>query len=662
MINVFSNRSYRRVFTAVALITVASMALTGGIFILLRTRSRRSFLTVNHHEVSQADFRRRMSAQERRLELLRMQFAQAGIPFDSKMLGIDLKQAAIQSLISDALLDEVANDLNIRLGYDYVASKITDPNFLFQEMSDYIPPYLLASQHGLDFNNISRILRGQGLSVADFERHVEEHLKLQQVKELIAASLYVPQFLLKAQYMQQFAGKKYTVLTIPYEQLLARERASVLSDDELKKFYEQSKKQFTVPETRTGVAWEFDPARYAITPSEKDVEHYYEAHKASYTQNPAQVEVRHILFKVEKPEDFPTVAAHAEAVHQELVREPASFAQKAKEISDDKATAKDGGLIGLVARGTRDAEFEQVAFKLKNDGEISQPFQTKDGIEIVQRVSRKAASYKPLSAVRAEVEKAVRQTLFNRIFAADMERIQHEMKQNPKALEQFAQTKGAKRVDLASAKLGKDSNAQVERLFKIQEVGELSIMPVAKDGGSATVIELTKIAKSFVPPFDQIKEKVTSALYRKKADNRMRVLLAEVKQQVNKRPMSELAQEFHGTLRNIDSLKGDETDRVKKLAAEGLPISQMLPMERTGSAVTNVDEQHNGLVVKLDAIEPFNAKDFEAKKAAFTGSVERELHGRLIQGFIASLERSATLSINQEEQADSQPYYPIDEI
>ena len=176
------------------------------------------------------------------------------------------------------------------------------------------------------------------------------------------------------------------------------------------------------------------------------------------------------------------------------------------------------------------------------------------------------------------------------------------------------------------------------------------------------MVELTKLTKSFVPPFDQIKDKVSQALYRKKADNKMRVILAQAKQQVGKKPMAELAQELHGTLRQIDSLKGDETDRVKKLVAEGLPISQMLPMERVGSAVTNVDDQHNGILAKLDAVEAFNQKDFEAKKEAFASSVERELNGRLIQGFIASLERSATISINKEEQADSQPYYPIDEI
>ena len=51
-------------------------------------------------------------------------------------------------------------------------------------------------------------------------------LSCHQVKELIAASLYVPEFLLKSQYMQQFAGKKYTVLTIPFEQVLTQEKAA----------------------------------------------------------------------------------------------------------------------------------------------------------------------------------------------------------------------------------------------------------------------------------------------------------------------------------------------------------------------------------------------------------------------------------------------------
>lgn len=677
MINVFSKRAYRRVFIGVAIITVVSMMLSGVIFVVLRTKSRSSFMTINHHQVSVNDFKRRTQAQTRKLEMLRMQFEQAGIPFDPRMLGIDLKQAAVQSLIADELLNETANDLNINLGYQYVATKITDPNFLFQEMGDIIPPYLLA-QGNLDFNALSRVLRAQGLSVADFESQVEEHLKLRQVKELIAASLYTPSFLIKSQYMQQFAGKKYSVLTIPFEQVMTQERAKAANDAELRAHYDEAKKQFAVPEMRSGSVWEFDPANYNIKVSDQNVTQHYDANKASYTQSPAQVQIRRIVFKVDKAEDANIIAAKAEAVHREVSENPTRFAEKAKEVSDDKVTAKEGGMVGFISRGGHDPMEEQAAFTLKADGEVSQIFQTKDGFEIVQRVARKAATYKPMESVRAEIEKAVRQTLFNRLFSADMERIQHELGTNPQALEQFAQSKGAKRSELANVKLDKDAAPEVERLFKLHNNGELSIMtsgknvdgsdteqvgsPRVKGGALAKVIALTKVNKSYVPPFEQIKEKVTQALYRKKAQAQMRVLLAQAKQQAGKRSLGELAQEFHGSVKAIDWLKGDETDKVKKLSADGLPVNQMLPMEKVGSVITNVDEHGNGLIVKLEGVEPFNAKDFEAKKASFQSSIDRELSGRLIQSFIASLERSATISVHPEAEADQQPYYPIDEI
>ncbi len=663
MINIFSKRAYRRVFVAVTLITVASMVVSGGIFLLLRTRSRRSFITINHHEISQAEFKRRKQAQDRKLELLRMQFEQAGIPFDLKSLGIDLQQAAVQSLIADELLNEAADNLNIHLGYDYVASKITDPNFLLQEMGDIIPPYLLA-QGNLDVHTLSRVLRSQGLSVADFERQVEQHLKLSQIKELIATSFYAPTFLLKSQYMQQFAAKKYTVLTIPFDQLLAQERAKPLSDAELKSYYDEASKQFAVPEMRSGVVWEFDPVRYGITPSEQNINQYYDEHKASYVQSPAQVQIRRILFKVDKPEDTALVVAKAETVYKQVSEHPEQFAEKAKEVSDDKATAKDGGMVGFITRGERDPAEEQTAFRLKADGEVSPLFQTKDGIEIVQRISRKPATYKSIETVRPEVEKAVRQSLFNRIFHADMERIQYELRTNPQALEQFAQAKGARHSEITNATLGRDVSAQIERLFKIHNAGEPSIMTSGKDQtGPATVIQLTKVNKSYVPPFEQIKDKVAQALHRKKAEASLRVILAQAKQQAGKKQLAEIAQEFHGTTRAIDWLKGEETDRVKKLAAEGLPINQMLPMERVGSVITNVDDHGNGLVVKLEGVEPFNAQDFAAKKPSFVASIDRELTGRLIQSFIASLERSATINVNTtQESDDTQPYYPIDEI
>src|SRR5439155_11984787 len=63
------------------------------------------------------------------------------------------------------------------------------------------------------------------------------------------------------------------------------------------------------------------------------------------------------------------------------------FAKVAGELSEDPATAKNGGDLGFVARGLLDNPLEDVLFALKN-GEISTPVHSSAGWHIVQALER----------------------------------------------------------------------------------------------------------------------------------------------------------------------------------------------------------------------------------------------------------------------------------
>lgn len=57
------------------------------------------------------------------------------------------------------------------------------------------------------------------------------------------------------------------------------------------------------------------------------------------------------------------------------------FAQLAGQYSEDKNTGKNGGILPPFGINTYDAEFENNAFALTKDNEISKPFcQNRDGI------------------------------------------------------------------------------------------------------------------------------------------------------------------------------------------------------------------------------------------------------------------------------------------
>lgn len=109
-------------------------------------------------------------------------------------------------------------------------------------------------------------------------------------------------------------------------------------------------------------------------------------------RRPAQGEltVAHIMIR-SVDDDGPDSKAAAEAKIQEayarIMSGEMSFADAALRYSDDAATSAKGGELPAFTTGKMIPEFEQKAFALGSDGDISTPFKTPYGWHIVKRIS-----------------------------------------------------------------------------------------------------------------------------------------------------------------------------------------------------------------------------------------------------------------------------------
>jgi peptidyl-prolyl cis-trans isomerase C len=127
----------------------------------------------------------------------------------------------------------------------------------------------------------------------------------------------------------------------------------------------------------------------------------YSAEKEKYFV-PDEVEVRHLLLKVESPSELPEKRQEIEAYRQRL-EDGASFELIAASHSDDVTTSRSGGLLGRFGRGKMVPEFEEAAFSLTNPGDISDVLETKYGLHIVQLVARYPARQMPFEEVKARI-------------------------------------------------------------------------------------------------------------------------------------------------------------------------------------------------------------------------------------------------------------------
>jgi len=98
------------------------------------------------------------------------------------------------------------------------------------------------------------------------------------------------------------------------------------------------------------------------------------------------------------------------------IQQGETFESLAKQFSDDKSSAKSGGKLAAFKSGQlSSAEFEDQAFALKADGDISKPFKTQYGWHIVKRLDLKPVQTfeEQKSALESRVKRDSRSKLIN---------------------------------------------------------------------------------------------------------------------------------------------------------------------------------------------------------------------------------------------------------
>ena len=121
-----------------------------------------------------------------------------------------------------------------------------------------------------------------------------------------------------------------------------------------------------------------------------------------------QIQTAHIMMAI--PEDSsPELHESKEKMILEIsqmLKEGADFAELAMEYSDDKASGSQGGVLPWFSVGRMVDEFENAAFELEKDGDISAPVRTPYGWHIIKRLAIKpVGSYEE---VKNELSRRVR--------------------------------------------------------------------------------------------------------------------------------------------------------------------------------------------------------------------------------------------------------------
>ena len=120
------------------------------------------------------------------------------------------------------------------------------------------------------------------------------------------------------------------------------------------------------------------------------------------------VQPAHILLKLSTqatPEEQQQVKNRIDSVYQALLA-GADFGEMAKKVSDERASAEDGGVLPWIGPNQTFKEFEDVAYSLQ-PGQMSQPFLSPVGYHIILMKGRK--QIEPFDSLKADIINSLEQ-------------------------------------------------------------------------------------------------------------------------------------------------------------------------------------------------------------------------------------------------------------
>jgi peptidyl-prolyl cis-trans isomerase D len=377
--------------------------------------------------------------------------------------------------------------------------------------------------------------------------------------------------------------------------------------------------------------------------SDADAKSDYDAHASEYTR-PDQRRVRHILFKLPAEAGDAEKAAVREKAAGVLARaqKGEDFAAMARTMSQDAASAAQGGELGWFGRGSMVKPFEDAAFATA-PGQFAPVVETSYGFHVLQVEESRAAGATPFDEVKDAIRRRLELQQAQTLATAEAQRLAAEVKK-PADLDAVAAKAGLKLDERLVPGDEKDNalgpSPEFTTTVASMTPGQVS-PPLAVARGLA-IVACTEIVPSAVSPLSEVSDRVKADVLaergRQAAYLTARRIAAGPSLADGAKPLK-LEVKKSGDLSAGGDLPG--VGRIPELdgvlfgagGATGAKGSLLAP----GGAIAYEVTRH-------DAFDP--AK-FEADKAALRNELIQQRRDQLTRGLIENLRQKHTIEINQ---------------
>jgi len=535
-----------------------------------------------------------------------------------RQLGLD--QEAINGLVSEYVMEYVADNIGIQVTPEEIAKNITSsPSF--QDNGQFIGTVLY-----------QQILQANNYSTAEFEETVRREILSMKLSQVLTDGIQASTEEVRQEFLSRNQEIKIRYIAIDPEEELPAD----VDEEELRTYFEERNDNYRSIEQRK--------IKYVTVPIEPDevelTEQQITERMASIAEKD-EVEARHILITSTTPE----AEEKGEEILQQL-RDGADFAELAKEHSGDPGSASNGGDLGFFKRGMMVPEFENVAFSLE-PGQLSDLVATDYGYHIIEVTDVKTIDSRSTaeSQLREEEADILAQSLAAKIlFEA----------RNNSDLDAAAQGYQTESQESAFFGLGdtlpglsvrSDFNQTIFRLQQDQ------LTDPYQAGQSYLVAQLTEIQPSQLSEFETVRDEVEEDFKSTRADEvaleKAYAFSQEASQQAD---FEEVARSQNLTVVTSNLFTRDKSiDDDLGYATEILNRVFLMQEDQVSPAVTAAGKY---VVFQIAEKTPVNEEQFEEEKevlmAELSALQQQQFFSDYLQNAIESLEAEELIQINRD--------------
>lgn len=541
--------------------------------------------------------------------------------FEKFAENVDFTELAMDKLIDDALLNDVAEELGITIST--------------QDIQDSINGIKAFQIDGTFSTNMyQRALSHIGMTPSQYEAMVAQDLKINRARSLIGASGVVSNHELKEIYTAQnvkISSDYYMFRVLQFRDAVEEDR------ERIRQYYENNPEDFRVGDQIKLNYILFDPKKLESEADvdEFDIEDHYEMNFDDYHE-PEQVKARHILVMVENEAEENVV----EAARQKTVgiinrlKDGEDFATVAKEVSECPS-AKDGGDLGFFPKGFMDKNFEDAVWDMELNQMTETPVRSQFGFHVIQKTGYKRQGWKSLEEVKDQIEKYLRtneskilamrkaQNLFDRIepFRTKLANLVQDTDLSLGTTDFFE-------PGVPPGLLGYANN--LKDILVNLEKDEISI-PVETTVG-VFLFEIADTKESHIPSFEESEKKafaqyrnaVGSQLAREKAETVHRYLL-------DNRTWEEAGTEFDLVSENTGPVARDTV--LPRIGGDETTVNSLFKLE-VGAISDVFTIQKNSLIFRVTEKKEFDQKAFEEELPKLRRRVMNERTNQVVESWL----------------------------